>query len=61
MSSVGRRSRVNEDVYVASFSFDQHGTPYSWAFEVNLKGDIIRNIVGDAELEKKYGFNPRSQ
>ena len=28
--------------------------PKGWVFEVNLEAEIVRPVIGDAELEKKY-------
>jgi hypothetical protein len=49
-------SRIDDQTYLVTYSFDTSHGSRCWAFEVNLKDDIVRNISGDPELEHKYGI-----
>lgn len=59
---IGWQARqVDEQTFVVTYSFKNgDGVVSCWAFEVKPKEDFVRNILGDALLEKKYGF-PVSQ
>lgn len=47
---------AGDETYVVTYSFDRGAGPRRWAFEVNLHADLVRNIIGDVQLEAKYGF-----
>jgi hypothetical protein len=49
--------KVGEQVYLASFTFDEgEGTEERGLYvEVNLLGEIVRLVNGDAALEENYG------
>ena len=52
--------QVSEQSWVVTYSFDQGLGIRSWAFEVNMQADLVRNIIGDPVLERKYGFSEGS-
>lgn len=55
---IGWQARqADEQTFVVTYSFDVDGKVLCWPFEVKPKEDFVRNILGDAALEKKYGFN----
>jgi len=55
---IGWQARqADEQTFVVTYSFDVDDKVLCWAFEVKPKEDFVRNIIGDAALEKKYGFN----
>lgn len=48
--------RVDDQTYVVTYSIILGAnSPRSWRFEVNVENQIVRNINGDMDLEKKYG------
>src|SRR5260370_6745286 len=51
--------KFDDDTYVVSFSYEHGGESRGWPFEVNVRAKVVRAIVGDAELEKKYGWGNR--
>ena len=48
--------QVDDQTCVVTYSYEKNEEILSYAFEVNLRADIVRNIIGDSELEKEYGF-----
>jgi hypothetical protein len=54
----------NDDTYLVTYSYAHvmgDGIIHGWAFEVNLSAGAIRYIIGDPELEKKYGWDRLKQ
>jgi|GEM_PF-3851759 len=54
-----KAERFDEQRYLVSYSFDRGDGPVAYLFEVNLAAKIVRNIRGNAELEKTYGIRTR--
>jgi len=55
---IGWQTRqADEQTFVVTYSFDVDDKVLCFPFEVKPKEDFVRNIIGDAALEKKYGFN----
>jgi hypothetical protein len=48
--------KFDETTYVVSYMYQRAGVARGWPFEVNVKAGVVRRIVGDPELEKKYGW-----
>ena len=50
--------RIDADTYVVTYTYE-HGADKSegWPFEVNILNKVVRYIIGDPELEKKYGWS----
>lgn len=48
--------KIDDQTYLVGYSYDEGpGTKATgWIFEVNLKAQIVRDVVGDTDLEKKY-------
>lgn len=52
-------TKSDYDTYLVTYSFNdksQPGTSSGWAFEVKLSEHLVRNVLGDPALEKKYGW-----
>jgi hypothetical protein len=51
-----RARKIDDQIYAVAYSYDEgpSATPEAWLFEVNLVAEIVRPIIGDPELEKKY-------
>ena len=51
-----KAKKIDDQTYLVGYTFDEGpGTnPSGWAFEVNLEAEIVRPMLGDQELEKKY-------
>jgi hypothetical protein len=48
--------KIDDQTYAVAYTYDQGmpATAGAWLFEVNLVAEIVRPIIGDPELEKKY-------
>ncbi len=51
--------RINEQTYLVKYSFETSDGVRCFPFEVNLEANIVRNVLGDRELERKYGFRTK--
>ncbi len=51
-----RVRRIDDQVYLVSYTFDDGSGSRGWFWEVNLIGDIVRNVNEDPELKEKYGI-----
>jgi hypothetical protein len=51
-----KAKRVDDQTYLVGYTYDEGpgSSGGGWVFEVNLKAEIVRNVIGDADLEKKY-------
>jgi hypothetical protein len=50
------KNAIDDQIYLVTYSFEQTNGVRCFPVEVNLEGDIVRKIIGDSELERKYGF-----
>ena len=48
--------RYDDDTFVVTYSFEREGQRRAFPFEVKLSVGVVRGILGDAELETKYGW-----
>ncbi len=48
--------RIENNTYFVSFTYDMGAGEVGYFYEVILHGKIVRRIIGDTELEKKYGI-----
>jgi hypothetical protein len=48
--------KIDDDIFVVTFSFTQGAEVRSWVFEVQTRAQLVRNVTGDAALEVKYGL-----
>jgi hypothetical protein len=48
--------KINDQIYLVSYTYDAGYGAVGWFFEVNLVSDIVRMVIGDIELEEKYGL-----
>lgn len=50
--------RWDDDTFLVSYSYKHNGQDGAtgWPFEVKLNEQIVRAVLGDPELEKKYGW-----
>jgi hypothetical protein len=48
--------KIDDQTYLVGYTYDEGpgSSGGGWVFEVNLKEDIVRNVTGDADLEKRY-------
>jgi len=48
--------KIDDQTYVVAHLYDvgPASNTGGWIFEVNLEAQIVRPVLGDAELEKKY-------
>jgi hypothetical protein len=48
--------KIDDQTYVVAYLYDvgPASNTGGWIFEVNLEAKIVRPVLGDAELEKKY-------
>jgi hypothetical protein len=48
--------RIDDQTYLVGYTYAEGpaSSPRGWVFEVNLDAEIVRPVIGDAELEKKY-------
>lgn len=51
--------RVDDDVYVVVYSVLQNGQSRGWPFEVSLRAEVVRYVIGDHALEEKYGWGQK--
>ncbi len=51
--------RINEQTYLVKYSFETSDGVRCFPFEVNFEANSVRNIMGDRELERKYGFRTK--
>jgi len=51
-----KAQKINDQIYLVSYTFNEDSGPRGYFFEVNLVGGIVRNVLGDPELEQKYGI-----
>ena len=51
-----KAEKQDDQTYLVSYTFDNGDGVIGIYFEVNLVAEIVRNIKGDSELEKKYNF-----
>jgi hypothetical protein len=58
---IGWRTRsVDDDTYVVSYTYAESGNTTEekgWAFEVKLSSELVRSVIGDPDLEQKYGWS----
>jgi hypothetical protein len=55
-----KADKVDDQTYLVSYAFEQAaGASRSWYFEVNLAAGIVRNVLADEALKKKYGLQGR--
>jgi hypothetical protein len=48
--------RHDADIFVVTYSYIKRGQIRAYAFEVNVTARVVRSIIGDPELEAKYGW-----
>ena len=55
-------TKIDDQTYLVVYSFDEGpgSSVGGWAFEVNLKAQIVRPVMGDAALEKNYHWKEGS-
>ena len=39
-----------------TYNYTKNGKELMYPFEVNLQAELVRGVLGDPVLEKKYGF-----
>ncbi len=44
------------EVVLVTYAFEVEGKDLYYPFEVDVERSFVRNVVGDKELEEKYGF-----
>ncbi|HUF17492.1 MAG TPA: hypothetical protein VMS12_05545 [Thermoanaerobaculia bacterium] len=44
------------DTYLVTYTWERDGLSRGWPFEVKVSAGIVRFIIGDPELEGKYGW-----
>lgn len=51
-----RARKIDDQTYMVAYTYDEgpSATAGAWLFEANLVAGIVRPIIGDPELEKKY-------
>jgi hypothetical protein len=49
-----KASRIDDQTLLATYSIKQNSAVRNWVFEVQPDAELVRNVSGDAELEKKY-------
>jgi hypothetical protein len=48
--------RVDDQIFLVTFSYSNASETLGWAFEVNLPANLVRLVEGDPELQRKYGL-----
>ena len=48
--------RHDSDTFVVTYSYESRGETRGFPFEVNVTAGVVRAIIGDPELEQKYGW-----
>lgn len=50
--------RWDNDTFLVSYSYRRNGQDVAsgWPFEVKINEQVVRYVIGDPELEKKYGW-----
>lgn len=48
--------RIDDQIYLVTYSFDDGTGVRAWPFEVNLAADLVRYVIGDSVLERTYGY-----
>ena len=51
---------VDADTWLVQYTILQDGRSRTWPFEANLRGQVVRYVLGDPVLEKKYGWSQAS-
>jgi len=51
-----KAKRIENNTYFVSFTYDKGAGEVGYFYEVILHGEIVRRIIGDTELENKYGI-----
>ena len=48
--------KIDDQTYLVGYIYAEGpaSNPRGWVFEVNLEAEIVRPVMGDTELEKKY-------
>ena len=54
-----KTERIEENNYLASFTYKENGQTYGWFYEVKPVGNIVRDVSLDRELMKKYNVAPK--
>jgi hypothetical protein len=51
-----RARKIDDQTYLVGYVYDEgpNSQVNGWLFEVNRTANIVRNVVGDPDLEKKY-------
>ena len=49
--------KIDDQTYLVGYTYDEGPGSSSggWVFEVNLNAEIVREVIGDPQLEQKYG------
>jgi hypothetical protein len=56
--------KIDEQIYLVTYTYIREGQrdhETGWAFEINLTGEIVRNVLEDPILMKKYGWGVDSR
>jgi hypothetical protein len=53
-----KAEKIDDQTYLVSYTFDDGSGERGYFFEVNLFARIVRDVLGDPALEKKYGIEP---
>ena len=51
-----KAEKKGENIYVVSYIFKDGSGENGFFFEVNLRAEIVRSVLGDTALEKQYGL-----
>ena len=51
-----KAKKVDDDTYLVEYTIDRRGAVRGWPFEVKVSAGIVRYVIGDKELERKYGW-----
>lgn len=51
-----RAQKWNDDTYLVTYTYEHLGQSVGWPFEVKLSQGVVRSVIGDPELETKYGW-----
>jgi hypothetical protein len=52
--------RSSDQTFLVVYGFSINGEPKGFPFEVNTSAEIVRYVIGDSALERKYGWEQTS-
>jgi len=48
--------KTDNDTYLVTYTYEHGVATQGWPFEVKLSANVVRYVIGDQELEQKYGW-----